>query len=46
MTNGNVATIKRLLGFAALILAVASFVGLGPTLLAVAIVALALAILL
>jgi hypothetical protein len=39
-------TAKRLLGFAALILAVASFAGLGPTLLALAIIALALAVLL
>jgi hypothetical protein len=36
------ATIKRILGFAALILAVASFAGMGPTLLALAIICLAL----
>jgi len=42
----NVNALKRVLGFAALILAVASFVGLGPTLLALAIVCLALAVLL
>jgi len=37
---------KRLLAFVALILAVASFVGMGPTLLALAIICLALAIVL
>lgn len=40
------ALLRRLLGFLALILAVASFAGLGPSLVALAIVALALAILL
>jgi hypothetical protein len=39
-------TIKRILAVAALILAVASFAGLGPTLLALAIIALALAVVL
>lgn len=42
----TIATLRRLLGFVALILAVASFAGLGPSLLALALVALALAILL
>jgi hypothetical protein len=40
---GSIAALKRVLGFVALILAVASFVGSGPTLLAAAIVCLALA---
>jgi hypothetical protein len=39
-------TIRRVLAFAGLILAVASFAGMGPTLLALAIIAIALAILL
>jgi hypothetical protein len=38
----NLELIKRLLAVAALILAVASFAGLGPTLLALAIICLAL----
>jgi hypothetical protein len=38
--------IKRILGFLALVLAVASFAGMGPTLLALAIIALALAVVL
>lgn len=42
----SLALAKRILGFVALILAVASFAGLGPTLLALAIIALSLAILL
>jgi hypothetical protein len=42
----SIVVLKRVLGFAALILAVASFVGSGPTLLAIAIIALALAVLL
>jgi len=42
----NLQTIKRILAFIALILAVASFAGLGPSLLAVAIAALALAVVL
>jgi len=37
-------TLKRLLAFVALILAVASFAGMGPSLLAVAIICLALAL--
>jgi len=41
---GTIAALKRVLAFAALILAVASFVGAGPTLLALAIIALALAV--
>jgi len=42
----TIAALKRLLAIAALILAVASFAGLGPTLLALAIIALALAVVL
>ena len=42
----TLAAVKRVLGFLALILAVASFAGLGPSLLAVAIACLALAVLL
>ena len=40
----SIQMLKRLLAFAALILAVASFAGMGPSLLAVAIICLALAI--